>query len=362
MKQNSPADSPNHITISYPCDFIYKDQETQWARVWQSLVKRKTLFFTVFLVSALGFIPFAFIMPDQHEVATILEIGTLSVDGKPIPIQPAQTVIQKIRREHLPTESLALAKEHADKAWKYMVRAQALPDITKVRLTSTATDDQYPLYKQLHESLVRAIVAHHHHVARRKNKPVRRKLEQTELLLHNLQEEHKFSAAALQRAVEEAETLKNEISELSSRTDRNVEALKETRAATPSQAADPSPLALRLAIQSDLTRRSNKEQQLRYTLPNTLATLRYRIERNVRKSKDAREIIKTATVELNAGSSTRALEVARKASTPAKRTKFAFVVLGIALGALFGFIAVLLMEFARRPSESRVTDGATGKP
>ncbi|WP_148863389.1 Wzz/FepE/Etk N-terminal domain-containing protein [Marinobacter fonticola] len=186
-----------------------RDDEISLVDLAAVFVRRRYVFYIVFVVVTLAGLAYALFTSDKYEYASLLEVAEQG-DGRPIE-QPA-AVIATIENRWLQEVSTRFRAEH-EKKLPFEVNASNPEQTRLIRLSSESDKENAEVVKDIHTTLIDRVKQHQGNLISSEEKSLQRQIESLEKVIEAL-EGQQFAGEALARAIEKRVSLERQLEQL----------------------------------------------------------------------------------------------------------------------------------------------------
>ena len=171
-----------------------------------TFIRRRRVFYVVFITVTLGGLVYALWMPDKFEYASLIQIAQIDSEGF---VQPPETIIATLESRWLP-EVQTIYREKHGRRLPFEVSFDNPESTGLIRFNSSATKDDGEAVSAAHSALINSVKAHQDVLIEGERQSLERQIESLESAIDTLKGE-KDAGEAIAGAIERRSRLEGEL-------------------------------------------------------------------------------------------------------------------------------------------------------
>jgi len=327
------------------------EDEISLVDLWLVLVKRKNVFFFIFLISLVTGLLYAFFKPLAYEFSTSIEIGLRS-EG--VAIESTQSVLAKLQEAYIP---LVLASYNADSSAKTKVTG-IKSSVTKgsdiIRLSIAGRENNEEIYKSLLNEVVEKITTDHKRVSSLVKNDLLLGIKKQENISSKLANEFVLMQSQMKRLDKKEQLLNKRIEKLSDFVGSNEKLRLNAFKSKNDQNTTLVLMMLDNELRSGRELLAELEDQSYLSLANEREVLRNRMSVNEKKQLENEQIVDKDKAQLANMLETRAIVEPLKSQKSVGMSNKLILILFLVVGFMVSLIAVFVIEFLEKVKSSQL--------
>ena len=327
------------------------EDEISLVDLWLVLVKRKNVFFFIFLISLVMGLFYAITKPLAYEFSTSIEIGS-RVNG--VTIEPIQTVLAKLQEAYIP---LVLASYNADSSAKTKItdiKSSVAKSSDIISLSIVGRDNNEEIYKSLLNEVVEKITTDHKRVSSLVKNDLLLNIRKQENISVQLANEFILMQSQMKRLDKKEILLNKRIESLSEFIRKNEELRLAASKSKGNQGGTLTLMMLDNELRSGRELLAKLEDQSYLSLVNDREVLRNKMSINDKKQLENEQLINRYKAQLANTLETRAIVEPLKSLKPVGVSNKLILILFLVVGFVTSLIAVFFIEFLEKVKSSQL--------
>jgi len=328
----------------------YPDDEISLLDLWNVLVKHKAILFGTFGFCLIAASAAAFIKSDKYLIATTLELGSTTEDGKRVLIDRPETILAKIQEGFIPAVLNEYAKtaDDADK-YKLTVRVPKGSDVVVIEGKTKETDEG--TVKKFEEQIIAMVQEDHERILEVVRSDISAELEKEQRHLDELKDAQNVIKGDLERTKILSDLLDKQLADVKSLVDDAISSRKRARNSVGDATHAMTLLMIDNEIDQNRKRMSELQERRFVKVPDKQEALTKKLADNLREQQNALSTIEQVKIQLKNIRETRAVIQPTRSLKPVGIAKSLLVILGSVLGIIMGVFAAFFAEFLAKAKE-----------
>jgi len=327
------------------------EDEISLVDLWLVLVKRKNVFFFIFLISLVAGLLYAFFKPLTYEFSTSIEIGLRS---ESVTIEPAQSVLAKLQEAYIP---LVLASYNADSSAKTKItdiKSSVAKGSDIIRLSIVGDESNEEIYKSVLNEVVEKITIDHKRVSSLVKNDLLLGIKKQENISSKLVNEFVLMQSQMKRLDKKEQLLNKRIEKLSGFIGSNEKLRLNASKSKNDQNTTLVLMMLDNELRSGRELLAELEDQSYLSLANEREVLRNQMSVNEKKQLENEQIVDKDKAQLANMLETRAIVEPLKSQKPVGMSNKLILILFLVVGFMVSLIAVFIIEFLEKVKSSQL--------